>query len=119
MSLFQFHIGTHNILQGHSAASSALNVRSWKTRLYLQWQPIARTGDLLLRPYTWTIQPDVQLLVMTVVGNNEVETAAEALIAIVRAAMDKTTVVLPAGVTCEPGFSLQNMFARTNPRFTL
>ena len=62
---------------------------------------------------------DVQLLVMTVVGNNEVVMAAEGLIAIVRAAMDKTQVVLPAGVSYEPGFNLQNMFARNHPRFTL
>jgi hypothetical protein len=56
---------------------------------------------------------------MTASGNNEVSTAAEGLIAIVRAEMEKTPIVLPAGVTCEPGFNLQNMFARNNPKFTL
>lgn len=119
MYLFHFHIDTHDVLQRRSAASSALNVRNWKTRLYLHWQPVGRAGNLLLYPSIWATQPDVQLLVMTVVGNNEVVMAAEGLIAIVRAAMDKTQVVLPAGVSYEPGFNLQNMFARNHPRFTL
>jgi hypothetical protein len=70
-------------------------------------------------PIVWANLPDVQLLVITAVGHNETAMAAEGFIAIVRAAMDQTCAVLPAGVTYEPGFNLQNMFARNNPKFTL